>query len=117
MNFGQFLFLYFVARNTSYFVTENIMKALKHSGFNPGLKIKPETALLNAPNEYEDTTSELSAPPPYDNSPSRRKMYGNKNDEERIEMMDYDSDLKSRRIRSHSRSPPRSAEVPKKFNH
>ena len=66
MNFGQFLFLYFVARNTSYFVTENIMKALKHSDFGTGVKTKPESTLLQAPNQNEDTTSELSAPPPYD---------------------------------------------------
>merc|ERR1712080_29569 len=105
-----------VARNTSYFVTENIMKELKRSDFGPWNKIKPETALLEAPKQNEDTISELSAPPPYD-SPNRRKTYGNKNGEERIEMMDYDSSLKARRIRSNSSSPSRSSHGLKQFNH
>ena len=111
MHFGQFLFLYFVARNTSYFVTENIMKALKRSDYGPWYKIKAEETLLQVPNQSEDSTSELSGPPPYD-SPGRRKTYENKNGEEIMEMMDvmdYDnSSLKSRRIRSKSSSPMRS---------
>ena len=33
MDFGQFLFLYFVARNTSYFVSETIMWDVKKADF------------------------------------------------------------------------------------
>ena len=39
MDFGQFLFLYFVARNTSYFVSETIMKDVKKADF--GCTTKP----------------------------------------------------------------------------
>ena len=92
------------------------MKALKHSDFDTRIKTNPESTLLQAPNQNEDTTSETSAPPPYD-SPSRRKVYGNKKGEERIEMMDYDSSLKSRRIPSHSSSHIRSSQVQMKFDH
>ena len=39
MDFGQFLFLYFVARNTSYFVSETIMKDVKKADFGCTTKI------------------------------------------------------------------------------
>ena len=38
MDFGQFLFLYFVARNTSYFVSETIMWDVKNAYFGDTTK-------------------------------------------------------------------------------
>ena len=118
LNFGQFIFLYFMARNTSYFVSENIMRALKHAEFGAWNKLKTEKALLSKQNEKEDTPSETSERlPPYRSPNKGRKLYGNKNDRENIEMSLYPtaseiplpeevgSSLKTRRSSSPHQSP------------
>ena len=71
LNLGQFLFLYFVAKNTSYYVTENIMKALKRGEFSTWSKIKTEEPLLKKQNKGRDKPKKQneSRDKPKDSSP------------------------------------------------
>ena len=87
MDFGQYLFLYFVARNTPWRVSNDIMQALKRVD---GKFIKTEKTLLEAPKEDDETSSQISGPPPYTTYANPRKN-ANKIKEERIDMPDSGS--------------------------
>ena len=71
MDFGKFLFLYFVARNTSYFVSENILREVKRAYFGPErLPLKDR----NGDEESMMTPSESSELPPYEQVGERSSL-------------------------------------------
>merc|ERR1712018_710708 len=57
MDFGQYLFLYFVARNTPWRVSNDIMQALKRVDDKAA---KTEETLLEAPKADDETSSQIS---------------------------------------------------------
>ena len=92
LEFGKFLFLYFVARSTPWRVSNDIMVALK------GSEGKGEKALLGAPPRDDEINSQTSLPP-Y----SPRKS-ANKNAEERIDMPDLALEKRLDRLKDHAES-------------
>ena len=61
MDFGQFLFLYFVARNTTYFVSETIMVDVKKADFRHTTK----TPRSSRDEESFMTSADSTELPPY----------------------------------------------------
>ena len=110
MEFGQFLFLYFVARSTPWRVSNDIMLTLK--GYDEKSD-KTEKMFLGAPPQDEETHSQVSLPP-YSTVAPRKNA--NKKPEESIDMPDLSStnerpqSMKSRRVRSRSNSPTKGEE-------
>ena len=118
MDFGQFLFLYFVARNTSYFVSETIMWDVKKAEFDHTTKTP------RSPKDEESSMRPAEELPPYSQgmAPGYNKNQhtepptdlGTKSQilEEPSAPSDLDleqssSSLKMRRITSPSTSPSR----------
>ena len=110
MEFGKYLFLYFVARSTPWRVSNDIMLALKGYDENSD---KTEKMFLGAPPQDEETHSQVSLPP-YSTVAPRKNA--NKKREESIEMPDLAStnerpqSMKSSRVRSRSNSPTKGEE-------
>ena len=123
LDFGKYLFLYFVARNTPWRVSNDIMQALKRNDRKEAKTPKTEKTLLDARKEDEETYSQTSGGlPPYTPKAPYPPTF-NKNKEERIDMPDSgqrneypfhedsrdkessEQSIKNRKIKSQSSSP------------
>ena len=120
MDFGQFLFLYFVARNTSYFVSETIMWDVKKADFGYTTKTprssRDEESFMRRADSTELPPYSQGKAPGYNKNQHTEhpKDLGSKSQilEEPSAPSDPDlaqssSSLKMRRITSPSTSPSR----------
>ena len=123
MDFGQFLFLYFVARNTSYFVSETIMWDVKKADFGYTTKTprssRDEESFMRPADSMELPPYSQNKANGHNKSPNteQHKNLGSDNPilEKPSAPTDPDlatssSSLKMRRIASPSTSPHRTSE-------